>query len=121
MFETKKKIKERLIESFGKVKTDAFDFDSIEKYFRNKDQKDAFQVLSDKTCNDLDFNELFMFIDRTTSKVGQQFLYNTLRSIPSDNDKFIEQEKFIEQIINDSNLRLKLQIHLNKLTRDSTI
>jgi hypothetical protein len=120
MFETKKKIKKRLIESFGNIKNDSFSFESIEKYFRNKDQTDAFQVLSDKTCNDLDFNELFMFVDRTTSKVGQQFLYNTLRSIPSNGDKFVEQEKLIEQITKDSNLRLKLQIHLDNLTREST-
>ena len=120
MFETKKKIKERLTESFGNLKKDSFSFESIEKYFRNKDHTGAFQVLSDKTCNDLDFNELFMFVDRTTSKVGQQFLYNTLRTIPSNGDKFIEQEKLIEQITNDSNLRLKLQIHLDTLTRDST-
>ena len=58
MFETKKKIKERLIESFGKVKMDSFYFESIEKYFRNKNHNGAFQILSDKTCNDLDFNEM---------------------------------------------------------------
>ena len=116
----KRKSKERLIESFGKVKNDSFYFESIEKYFRNKDHTGAFQILSDKTCNDLDFNELFMFVDRTTSKVGQQFLYNTLRTIPSDGDKFIEQEKLIQQITNDPNLRLNLQIQLDKLTRDST-
>jgi hypothetical protein len=120
MFETKKKIKKRLIESFGKVKKDSFYFESIEKYFRNKDHTSAFQILSDKTCNDLDFNELFMFVDRTTSKVGQQFLYDTLRTIPSDGDKFIKQENLIEQLTKDQNLRLKLQVHLDKLARDST-
>ena len=120
VFETKKKIKQRLIESFGNIKNDLFYFESIEKYFRNKDHSDAFQVLSDKTCNDLDFNELFMFVDRTTSKVGQQFLYNTLRTIPSNGDKFIEQEKLIEQFTKDSKMRLKLQIFLDTLTKEST-
>lgn len=120
MFETKRKIKERLIGSFGKVKKDSFYFESIEKYFRNKNHSGTFQILTDKTCNDLDFNELFMFLDRTTSKVGQQFLYNTLRTIPSNNDKSFEQEKLIKQITNDPVLRLKLQIHLDKLSRDST-
>jgi len=120
MFETKKKTKERLIESFGKVKKDSFYFDSIEKYFRNKNHIGSFQIVSDKICNDLDFNELFMFVDRTTSKVGQQFLYNTLRTIPSDGVKFIQQENLIQQITKDQNLRLKLQVHLDKLARDST-
>ena len=75
----KKKDTKRLLESFGKLKVESFDFDLIEKYFRNKDHSGQFQVLSDKTCNDLDFQELFMFIDRTHSKIGQQFLYNKLK------------------------------------------
>ena len=120
MFETRKKARERLIGSFGKVKDDSFNFDYIEKYFRNKDQTGTYQVLSDKTCNDLDFNELFMFTDRTTSKVGQQFLYDTLRTIPPDANKFAEQERFIEQIAKDPGLRLKLQVHLDKLNSEST-
>jgi hypothetical protein len=120
MFESKKKIKERLIESFGKIKNDSYYFDSIEKYFRNKNHTGAFQILSDKTCNDLDFNELFMFLDRTTSRVGQQFFYDTLRTIPSDGDKFVEQEKLVQSIIEDPILRLKLQIHLDKLSQNST-
>lgn len=120
MFETKKKIKQRLIQSFGEIKDDPFYFDSIEKYFRNKDHTGAFHILSDKTCNDLDFNELFKFVDRTTSKIGQQFLYNTLRTIPSNSDKFTEQEKLIQKISNDSNLRLYIQLQLDKLTRESS-
>lgn len=120
MFESKKKIRQRLTQSFGQIKDDPFYFYSIEKYFRNKDHKGAFQILSDKTCNDLDFNELFIFIDRTTSKIGQQFLYNTLRTIPSNNDKFTEQEKLIQKITVDSDLRLYIQLQLNKLTRESS-
>jgi len=106
MFDTKRKIKERLTQSFGEIKDDPFYFYSIERYFRNKDHTEDFQVLSDKTCNDLDFNELFKFIDRTTSKIGQQFLYNTLRTITSNSDKFSDQEKLIQKISNDLNLRL---------------
>ena len=120
MFETKNKISQRLAQSFGEIKDDPFYFYSIEKYFRNKDHTGVFQILSDKTCNDLDFNELFMFVDRTTSKIGQQFLYNTLRTIPSNNDKFTEQEKLIQKITNDSNLRLYIQLQLDKLTRESS-
>ena len=120
MFETKKKIKQRLTQSFGQIKDDPFYFDSIEKYFRNKDHTGAFHILSDKTCNDLDFNELFKFLDRTTSKIGQQFLYNTLRTIPSNSDKFTEQEKLIQKITNDSKLRLYIQLQLDKLTRESS-
>ena len=120
MFNHKKKIRERLSESFGKIKDETFTFELIEKYFRKKDKTEAFQVLSDKTCNDLDFNELFMFIDRTTSKVGQQFLYDTLRTISAEGYKFTTQEKLIDKISRDSDLRLNLQLQLNKLVKDDT-
>jgi hypothetical protein len=120
MFDTIKRTKQRLNQSFGEIKDDPFYFDSIEKYFRNKDHTGAFQILSDKTCKDLDFNELFMFVDRTTSKIGQQFLYNTLRTIPSNSAKFTQQEKLIQQITDDSNLRLDIQVQLDKLTRESS-
>ena len=120
MFNHKKKIREKLSLSFGKIKEDSFNFDLIEKYFRKKDNTKVFQVLSDKTCNDLDFDELFMFIDRTTSKVGQQFLYNTLRIIPANSESFNKQEKLIDKISKDSNLRLNLQLNLNKLNSDET-
>jgi DNA mismatch repair ATPase MutS len=113
----KKKIIDTLKASFGQVKDDDFRFDLITKYFSNKDNAKAFQVLSDKTCNDLDFEELFMFLDRTTSKVGQQCLYNTLRAIPSTENNIEEKEKLIEKLTNDTNLRLAIQKQLVKLNK----
>ena len=58
--------------SLVSLKMDTFDFEYIARYFQKKDHATAFQILSEKTCNDLDFRELFMFIDRTNSKVTQQ-------------------------------------------------
>lgn len=113
----KRKIIERLKESFGQFKDDDFRFDLIEKYFINKDNSDSFQVLSDKTCNDLDFEELFMFLDRTTSKVGQQCLYNNLRAIPNyinDKDK---KEKLIKKLTDDIDFRINTQLQLEKLNK----
>jgi DNA mismatch repair ATPase MutS len=115
MFNGKKKIREALLASFGNIKDESFNFDFIEKYFRNKDNTEAYQILSDKTCNDLDFQELFMFLDRTTSRIGQQYLYNKLRTIPRDNTRTESGEKIINEIISDPSLRLKLQLELNKL------
>ena len=120
MFNRKKKIKALLKESFGKVKEASFDFESIEKYFRKSDKSNAFHVISDKTCNDLDFNELFMFMDRTTSKVGQQYYYDTLRTIPKTTEKFIVQEQFIKELVNNPELRIEIQYYLNKLVNNKT-
>ncbi len=111
----KKRIREKLISEFGKLKDDSFDFEYIESYFRKKDHSTAFQTLSDKTCNDLDFQELFMFLDRTNSKVGQQFLYNKLRSIPSDLSENSKHEKLLNEFANNSELRVSVQSQISKL------
>lgn len=111
----KKKIKEKLLNEFGNLKTDSFDFESIESYFRKKDHTASFQTLSDKTCKDLDFHELFMFIDRTNSRVGQQYLYNKLRNIPKVPSENRRNEKLLDEFTNNSDFRVAVQSQLSKL------
>jgi DNA mismatch repair ATPase MutS len=110
-----KRKREKLIQAFGKLKEDAFNFELIEKYYRKKDPSNAYQVINDKTCNDLDFQELFMFIDRTSSKIGQQFLYNRLRTINYDAESLSVHEQIIEEIGQNQNFRLDLQSRLSTL------
>jgi hypothetical protein len=110
-----KRKKEKLIQAFGKLKEDSFNFELIEKYYRKKNHSDAFQSLSDKTCNDLDFQELFMFIDRTGSRIGQQFLYNKLRTIPADTGILPDYEKIINEINENPEFRLSVQSQLSTL------
>lgn len=100
---------------FGRIKDDVFNFDLIETYFRNKMHENSFQVLSDKTCQDLDFDELFMFLDRTQSKVGQQFLYNKLRCIPTSQDQLNRNESLIRAFREDVELRNKTRRILSQL------
>lgn len=107
----------RLKASWGQVKDDRFNFELIEGYFRKKDNSKEFQVLSDKTCNDLDFEELFMFLDRTSSNVGQQYLYNKLRTVPSGGGHIVSDEKIIDELTNDEALRLSTQKLLCKLKK----
>ena len=104
------------LKAFGEVKDDSFNFGQIEAYFRKKDNSASFQVLSDKTCNDLDFQELFIFVDRTSSRVGQQFLYNKLRTISYQPADTKGQEKIIEEFITNSSFRLYVQAQLSKLS-----
>ncbi len=120
LFQRKKKNKERIQNSFGKLKEESFDFDLIEKYFRNKDHSKAIQILSDKTCNDLDFQELFMFLDRTNSRVGQQYLYNQLRVIQPPSNRTELNELVIEKLKSDASLRIRIQEKLEKLNKDDT-
>ncbi len=115
----KKKNIQKLIDSFGKHKDETFDFEQIDKYFRNKDNSNSFQIISDKTCNDLDFNELFTFTDRTTSKVGQQFLYNRLRTIPTHSDETTKHEELIQEFTDNEKFRVEIQQELQKLNSSS--
>lgn len=116
MLINRKKIsKEKLLSEFGHLKSDSFDFEYIDSYFRKKNHSTAFQTLSDKTCNDLDFHELFMFIDRTNSKVGQQFLYNKLRNISADSTENIRNERLLDEFTTNSDFRVSVQSQLSKL------
>jgi hypothetical protein len=110
----KKDLKEKLSNSFGEAKDELFDFGRIEKYFRKKNNSTAFQIISDKTSNDLDLDEVFTFLDRTNSKIGQQYLYNKLRTIPNSS-KTLRDEKIIDRLSKDSESRIALQIQLSKL------
>ncbi len=114
-FNQKKELNNRLKESFGNLKDDSFDFDYIEKYFRKKDNSKAHQVLSDKTCNDLDFDDLFMFLDRTHSKVGQQYLYNQLRILNLNEKETKLNEEILTELSENPELRISVQKKLEKL------
>ncbi len=69
---------------WGEFKNESLNFDLVEHYFRNRDKSTAFQVLHDKTMNDIDFYELFAFADRTHSKIGQQYLFYRLLTIDAE-------------------------------------
>jgi len=114
----KKKTLEQLNDAFGLVKDHDYNFDLIKRYFNNKDHSQSFQTLSDKTCNDLDFEELFMFLDRTTSKVGQQYLYKHLRTLPTASPDLDFKEKLIQKLKVNNDFRNKALLHLNKLNKN---
>lgn len=79
-FNTRSKKRNRLDKiryDWGRSKSDYFPFHRITSYAEVQKQK-FFHQLSEQTLRDIDFNELFQFIDRTTTKPGQQYLYNKL-------------------------------------------
>ena len=56
-----------------------------------------------------------MFIDRTNSKVGQQFLYNKLRNIPADTIKNLNNERLLDEFTRNPDFRVSVQSQLKKL------
>lgn len=120
IFNRKKEFKAKLLNDFGNLKEDSFRFEQIENYFRKKDNSTAYQVLSDKTCNDLDFQDLFMFVDRTNSKIGQQYLYNKLRTIPANSTEIADNETLIEEFTKNTEFRVNIQRQLSRLNDKET-
>jgi DNA mismatch repair ATPase MutS len=73
----KKQRMEAIQKEWGCPKTTDFAFGRIEKY--DLLTSDHSHSLSPQTLNDIDFHELFCFLDRTTSKTGQQYFYSKLK------------------------------------------
>jgi DNA mismatch repair ATPase MutS len=111
---TKKKIEE-IRTGWGNSKKESFDFDSISKY-ADTVKESKFHRLTDQTIEDIDFYGLFTFIDRTTSKVGQQFLYKKL--LEPTNNTTDQSERLIKLFSNDKQLREEIQLELIKLNNN---
>jgi DNA mismatch repair ATPase MutS len=104
----KKKIEE-IRAAWGKPKNESFDFDSI-CHYANTVNENKFHRLTEQTIEDIDFHGLFAFIDRTTSKVGQQFLYKKLLE-PTTNTSDLS-ERLVNIFSKDERLREEIQLEL---------
>lgn len=96
---SKQKKLRTLQEQWGKQKKEHFPFHLISLYsdLRNAD---TWHSLSAQTMTDIDFEELFIDIDRTVSKPGQQYLYHQLKSPSGDKvglKEFDERVEFFQQ------------------------
>lgn len=113
----RKQILYKLKRNWGKAKEEEeeFDFASIKKYFKNNNQKEkAFHLILDPCATDLDIDETFKIIDRTSSKIGQQYLYFKIRTIESENSlwSFSDLTNLFEK---NETLRLKTQLILSEI------
>lgn len=103
MFSRRKKIDQRLAAiraAWGKEKTSYIPIESVRIYFDLKPERDDFQVLTNRIVNDLDLDRVFQVVDRTNSRVGQQYLYDQLRRPTNDRNRLqsLEQQiTFFEQ------------------------
>ena len=85
-----------------------YNFVKIDRYLDTSQAQ--FHRLTDQTIEDLDFEKLFKFIDKTTSKIGQQFLYKKL--LEPSNRTQDESEKYIRLFTENKELREKTQAAL---------
>ncbi len=111
-----KNLKLSLLKNWGKQKeNEYFNFYIIKQYFENSFYKNnSYHKISERTSIDLDIDELFKFIDRTSSKIGQQFLYFKIRTIETI-EKLKKFGSLTNLFLNDKKLRLNCQLILSKL------
>lgn len=114
-------LKKRLIENWGKTKIgEYYNFYVIGSYFENNEHKNkAFHIISEKTKIDIDIDDIFKFIDRTSSKIGQQYLYFKLRTILSI-EKLLKFDSLTKLFETNKTLRLNCQIQLSKLNSNDS-
>ena len=111
---SEKKRLQQLVENWGKAKDEKFNFKEIKRYFDSKLLVGDFHQINDQTAKDLDFAALFILLDRTSSKPGQQYFYNHLRNINSEN-QLKRFSTFSDTFLEAENDRLKIQSQLSKL------
>ena len=66
---------------FGNIKLQEADMSHISRYFIHREAPSNNHVVTDKVWDDLNGDDLFCYIDRTNSCIGQQVLYDSLRTI----------------------------------------
>lgn len=92
----------------GKIKTEEFNLTDIAAYFLYKKQEEGSHALSEQTCSDLGTEELFTFVDRTQSRVGQQYLYHILCTVPRTTGEIEQNEDIIGHLQTDGGLQERL-------------
>ncbi len=115
MFNKKKRRRQQLEDTFGDIKTENLNLNLVKRYFERKTDPNALQIVSEQTCDDLDFDLFFSYIDRTQSRIGQQALYAQLRTIKDRKLQFQEQEALIDLFNENRSKRNKTQYELSRL------
>jgi hypothetical protein len=73
--------KQKIKALFGNIKLQEADFSHISRYFTHRKHPSNNHVVTNKVWDDLNGDDLFCYIDRTNSCIGQQTLYDSLRTI----------------------------------------
>lgn len=123
-FKKKKRLKKFisiLHQNWGTPKKTAYyNFFVIGKYFHNNAHKEkAYHLISEKSNIDFDIDAIFKFIDRTSSKIGQQYLYFKLRTIDSK-ENLLKFDKLTSIFQNNKGLSISCQVELSKLNSNNS-
>lgn len=107
-------LRERIRQSWGSPKRVDFNFHRIGRYAAILPPPHSHK-LSKQTLDDIDFEQLFAFIDRTTSAVGQQFLYRHLLHPSQSLSDLKRRDELAHKMDSDAITREEIQEQLTKL------
>lgn len=110
----KKERIDKIRNSWGAPKTDDFNFYRIGRYAAVS-KVTMRHTLSQQTLDDIDFQQIFAFIDRTTSAVGQQFLFRKVLHPFNAIDDLRRLSSFADRMGVETALREEIQKELIKL------
>jgi hypothetical protein len=102
----------KIMEKWGHPNEDDLDFKLISSYAKTSFAKES--LMSDAIAADIDFENLFAFLDRTNSKPGQQYLYAKLQSGNKDLNSLSELDLLAAEFTND-HIRLSAEFELSRL------
>lgn len=110
----KQKKIEELKRKWGKLTKSTRNYGLISRYHNCLTSENG-QSLSLEVANDIDLEGLFDYIDRTNSKLGQQYLYHQLRSTKKDLPLLEELEGLSQKLQEDEVLRLHTELEISTL------
>ncbi len=112
----KSKLASTIKENWAKVKTDNINISKLEWYAPSNSKK--FHEIGNQTITDIDFYPLFAFVNRTTSKVGEQFLHHKLKTPTNSKEELTKLDEQITFFENNAKEREEAQVELSKLSSD---
>jgi energy-coupling factor transporter ATP-binding protein EcfA2 len=95
-------------------------FERVGKYYRQSVKEDFFQDIPAKVWNDLDMDEIFLKIDKTQTKYGQQFLYKSLKLVHGGPVLDLDLETTIQSIQQNPNFEAFLTAKLLGLAKNDS-
>lgn len=113
-----------LDKSFGKRPEREYKYEEyarIRYYFDSMTSKNKENIVDDITWNDLSMDNIFMLINHTNSSVGEEYLYNLLRTINFDSEKLKEFDDLSEYFLNNPDKAKNLQYLFMELGRTRSI
>jgi hypothetical protein len=100
---------ESIGENWGKP-TENYRAINLVANYHNYLKKDT--SIADNIAADIDLENVFTFVDRTSSKIGQQYLYHTLRTPGTDIRELEALNTLVNVVTNDEYKRAALQMEL---------